>query len=141
MPPLKVLVIDDDWKTTKLIRMNLEGYGFEVTEAGTGEDCLRMLKAGGVHLVLLDLNLPDLSGWDVLAVLKSTEALRDVPVIIISVEPPNRALATRFGPEDYIEKPFDVRELVARIGKIVRDRYGRDGFQGKSLNCREGGAA
>jgi len=121
--------------------MNLEGYGFEVTEASTGEDCLRMLKAGGVHLVLLDLNLPDLNGWDVLALLKSTEALKDVPVIIISVEPPNRALATRFGPEDYIEKPFDVRELLARIGKIVRDKYGRNGFGGKSLDRKEGGAA
>ena len=119
---LSILVVDDDPAISKLIRHNLEGTGTQVVEAATGLDCIRILHQAKVDLILLDLRLPDFNGWGILSLLRLTELLHDIPVIIVSVEPPDTALIEQFRPDDYIQKPFDMRDLLVRVRKVIGSR-------------------
>ena len=119
---LSVLVVDDDRAISKLIRHNLESTGTQVVEAASGFDCIRILRQAKVDLILLDLRLPDFSGWGILSLLRLTEPLHDIPVIVVSVEPPNTALMEQFRLDDYIQKPFDMRDLVVRVRKVIGSR-------------------
>ena len=114
-----VLVVDDDREITSLIRHNLEDKGTQVVEAATGLDGMRILREIRVDLRLLDLRLPDFNGWAILSLLRLTESLRHIPVIVVSVEPPDTALIEQFRPDDYIQKPFDIRDLLARVRKVI----------------------
>ncbi len=116
---LSVLVVDDDLAISKLIRHNLESIATQVVEAATGLDCLRILHQARVDLILLDIRLPDFNGWGILSLLRLTESLRHIPVIVVSVESPNMALIEQFRPDDYIQKPFDIRDLLVRMKKVV----------------------
>ncbi len=119
---LSVLVVDDDRAISKLIRHNLEDKGTQVVEVATGLDCIRVLHEARVDLILLDIRLPDFNGWGILSLLKLTEPLRHIPVIMVSVEPPNTALIQQFRPDDYIQKPFDMRDLLVRVRKVIGSR-------------------
>ncbi len=114
-----VLVVDDDREITSLIRRNLEDKGTRVVEAATGLDCMRILREARVDLIVLDIRLPDFNGWAILSLLRLTESLRHIPVIVVSVEPPDTALIEQFRPDDYIQKPFDIRDLLARVRKVI----------------------
>ena len=114
-----VLVVDDDREITSLIRRNLEDKGTQVVEAATGLDGIRILREARVDLILLDIRLPDFNGWAILSLLRLTESLRHIPVIVVSVEPPDTALIEQFRPDDYIQKPFDIRDLLARVRKVI----------------------
>lgn len=116
---LSVLVVDDDQTLSKLIRHNLEITGTQVVEAASGFDCIRILHQTKIDLILLDLRLPDFNGWGILSLLRLTEPLRHIPVIVVSVEPPDMALMEQFRPDDYIQKPFDIRDLLVRMRKVV----------------------
>jgi DNA-binding response OmpR family regulator len=113
------LVVDDDRATCRLIRRNLEDEGTQVVEAATGLDGIRILREIRVDLILLDIRLPDFNGWAILSLLRLTESLRHIPVIVVSVEPPDTALIEKFRPDDYIQKPFDIRDLLARVRKVI----------------------
>ncbi len=117
-----ILLIDDDREITSLIRRNLEDKGTQVVEAATGLDCMRILCEARVDLIVLDIRLPDFSGWAILSLLRLTESLRHIPVIVVSVEPPDTALIEQFRPDDYIQKPFDIRDLLARVRKVIGSR-------------------
>ena len=119
---LSVLVVDDDRAISKLIRCNLEDKCTQVVEAATGLDCIRILHEAKVDLVVLDLELPDFDGWGILSLLRLTEPLRHIPVIMVSVEPPNKALIEKLRPDDYIQKPFDMRDLLMRVRRIISSR-------------------
>ncbi len=116
---LSVLVVDDDRAISKLIRHNLEDKDTQVVEAATGLDCIRILHEARVDLIVLDIRLPDFNGWGILSLLRLTEPLRHIPVIIVSVEPPNTALIEQLRPDDYIQKPFDMSDLLVRVRKII----------------------
>lgn len=117
--PTSVLVIDDDPGISRLIKCNLESSDTQVFEAASGSDGVRILQEETVDLLLLDLRLPDLNGWEILDHLRSVDLLRELPVIVISAEPPSRTLIQQFAVDDYIEKPFDVRDLVLRVKKVI----------------------
>ncbi len=117
-----VLVVDDDQALSKLIRHNLEVTGIQVVEAASGFDCIRIIHQAKVDLILLDLRLPDFNGWGILSLLRLTEPLHDIPVIVVSVEPPNTTLIEQFSPDDYIQKPFDIRDLLMRVRKVIGSR-------------------
>ncbi|MFQ6121443.1 MAG: PleD family two-component system response regulator [Dehalococcoidales bacterium] len=117
---LSVLVVDDDQKISKLIRRNLEGGDIRVVEAASGFDCIRIIHDTQVDLILLDLTLPDFNGWGILSLLRLTEPLRHIPVIVVTVEPPDVALIEKLKPDDYIQKPFDMRDLLMRVRKVIR---------------------
>ena len=119
---LSVLVVDDDRAISKVIRRNLEDEDTEVFEAATGFDCIRIVHEVRVDLILLDLKLPDFNGWGILSLLRLTEPLRHIPIIVVSVEPPNKALMEQFQLDDYIQKPFDMRDLLVRVRKVIGSR-------------------
>jgi CheY-like chemotaxis protein len=119
---LSVLVVDDDQTISRLIKHNLEGNGTRVVEAASGLECIKALHQAKVDLILMDLRLPDFNGWGILSLLRLTEPLHDIPVIMVSVEPPNAALMEQFSPNDYIQKPFDMRDLLVRVKKVIGSR-------------------
>jgi two-component system OmpR family response regulator len=116
----RVLVVDDEPNIVDVISMALRYQGFEVAEAGTGAEALLQVRAFRPHLVLLDVMLPDMEGFDVAERLGSQR--NDVPIIFLtardSTEDKVRGLTT--GGDDYVTKPFSLEELVARIRTILR---------------------
>ncbi len=117
-----VLVVDDDRAIGKLIKRNLEDKDTQVVEAATGLECIKILREARIDLILLDIRLPDFSGWGILSLLKLTEPLRHIPIIVVSVEPPDMDLIEKFKPDDYIQKPFDIRDLLVRVKRIIGSR-------------------
>jgi len=117
-----IIVAEDDQTISRLIRYNLEKLGAQVAEAQTGLDCIRLLSQTKADLLLLDVGLPDFSGWGILSLLRLTDSMSKVPVMIVSVNAPSSGLIERFGPDDYIQKPFDMRDLISRVSKLVSSR-------------------
>ncbi len=114
-----VLVVDDDRAVGKLIRHNLGSKSIYVVDAASGLDCIKILRKTKVDLIILDIKLPDFNGWGILSLLRLTEPLRHIPVIIVSVEPPDAALIERLQPDAYIQKPFDIRDLLLRVKELI----------------------
>ena len=117
-----ILVVDDDQAISKLIRLNLEDKGTQVIEAATGLDCIKILREIKVDLILLDMGLPDFNGWGILSLLRLTEPLRHISVIVVSVEHPNKALIEQLRVDDYIQKPFDTRDLMKSVKEVINSR-------------------
>jgi two-component system KDP operon response regulator KdpE len=116
---LRVLVVDDEVAIQRFLRVALNGEGFIVFKAGTGQEALTALALERPDLVLLDLGLPDMDGVEV------TRRLREwsqVPVIILSVreQETDKIAALDAGADDYLTKPFGVGELLARIRTVLR---------------------
>ena len=116
----RVLVVDDEPNIVDVIAMALRYQGFEVAEAGTGAEALAQVRSFRPHLVVLDVMLPDMEGFDVAERLGAQRT--DVPIIFLtardSTEDKVRGLTT--GGDDYVTKPFSLEELVARIRTILR---------------------
>lgn len=114
-----VLVIDDEAPIRRMLRYALEGAGYRVSEAVTGEAGLSEAATRAPDVVILDLGLPDLDGTQVLRRLREWSA---VPVLVLSVreEPDDKVGALDAGADDYVSKPFDTVELLARLRAIQR---------------------
>lgn len=115
----RILVVEDEPHMLDLIRITLEGAGFIVSGAMTGEEGLGRLREEIPDLVVLDLNLPDVSGFEVLREIRQTVG---VPVIMVTVQASDddRILGLELGADDYMGKPFNHRELVSRIKAVLR---------------------
>lgn len=121
----KVLVIDDNQNLQKLARVNLAARGYEVLTADTGEDGLRLAQIECPALILLDLMLPDISGWEVIATLRHNRKLEKTPVIIMtaSVRKGDSEKAQGIGAVSYLAKPFAIDELLRRV-KLATGKRG-----------------
>jgi signal transduction histidine kinase len=134
-PPC-ILVVDDDTDNRQLLRRMLERQGYAVTLAASGPECLDQLEHNRFDLVLLDVIMPGLSGFEVLSHIRENPETRSVPVVVVSALGESSAAirCLKMGAEDYLPKPFDPVLLKARIGaslekKRLRDqeaRYARD---------------
>lgn len=111
-----ILIIDDDPYIGDLLQESLENAGYSVSRAFTGTDALEILSKEKPDLILLDLMLPELSGEELLPM------IRDIPVIVISakIDVSNKVDLLLGGAADYVTKPFDMRELLARIAVQLR---------------------
>ncbi|HEY8041316.1 MAG TPA: response regulator, partial [Polyangiaceae bacterium] len=118
-----VLIVDDDPLIQHLLRGQLEQDGFRVLTAMDGVDGLTMARESRPHVILLDIHLPKLDGWQVLAELKSDPALVNIPVIILSVEE-QRARAFSFGACEYLVKPVEPERLVSIVRRAVQPSSG-----------------
>ncbi|HEX4862328.1 MAG TPA: SpoIIE family protein phosphatase, partial [Rhizomicrobium sp.] len=124
-----LLVVDDndDNRYTLTRRLNREGYR-NLTMAGNGREALDKLKAQPFDLVLLDVMMPDMNGYEVLEQVKATPALRDIPIIMISAldEVDSVIRCIELGAEDYLNKPFNPTLLRARVGASLEKKRLRD---------------
>ena len=118
----RILVVEDERDLALGIRANLEVEGYEVVVAHTGEEALDQACACGPDLILLDLMLPGISGYDVLAAVRQRDSI--VPVLILSArgEEVDKVRGFRTGADDYLTKPFGVMELMVRIEALLRRR-------------------
>jgi DNA-binding response OmpR family regulator len=114
-----VLVVDDDVSIRAVVRRLVEIAGAEVTEVGSGEDGLRALYAGRPDIVVLDIDLPGLDGWQVL---ERVRQLTDIPIVMLSGHDDEleKVRALQAGADDYVTKPFGAQELLARLQAHVR---------------------
>lgn len=127
-----VLVVNDEKHIIDLARMYLEREGFTVEEALDGAQALRKIRSLNPALVVLDLMLPEVDGWEVC---RRTRVDSDVPIIMLTArsDDVDRIVGLELGADDYLTKPFNPRELVARVKAILR-RYERSLRPGKALH-------
>lgn len=121
MSETKILVVDDDYNICELIRLYLEKEGFGVILAHDGKVALEKFKNEMPSLVLLDIMIPEMDGWQVC---REIRRVSNIPIIMLTAkgETFDKVLGLELGSDDYIVKPFDTRELVARIKAVLR-RY------------------
>ncbi|MDA5193170.1 response regulator transcription factor CtrA [Govanella unica] len=121
---MRVLLIEDDASTSRSIELMLNAEGFNVYSTDLGEEGLDLGKLYDYDIILLDLNLPDMHGYDVLKKLRVAKV--DTPILILSgmAELENKVKGLGFGADDYLTKPFHKEELIARIHAIIRRSKG-----------------
>jgi len=117
----KILVVDDEPHIIELARLYLEREGYEVEEAANGGDALSKQSSGNPDLIVLDLMLPDIDGYEVC---RQVRTRSDVPILMLTArkEDIDKIVGLELGADDYLTKPFNPRELVARVRAILR-RY------------------
>ena len=117
---IRILIVEDDEAIANLLRMNLMKSGYECEMAEDGEKAADLLEVNFYDLVILDIMLPKMNGYEVLEYAKSLE----IPVIFLTAmgETAQRVRGLRMGAEDYICKPFEITELLARVETVLR-RY------------------
>ncbi len=120
--PGRVLVIEDEQDVAELIRYNLAKEGYEVRVVANGVDGLKQARESRPDMILLDIMVPQLNGWEVCRRLKQEPDTREVPVIMVTgrVEEGDKVLGFEMGADDYVTKPFSPRELLARIRAVIR---------------------
>ncbi len=120
----RILIIDDDVALTELLAEILEAEAFSVDSVHRGEDGVRRALEGGYSLIVLDVMLPKMSGFEVLLAIREQSR---VPVLMLTArgDPVDRVMGLQIGADDYLPKPFNERELIARIQAILR-RTGGD---------------
>ena len=116
-----LLVIEDDQNLSKLLEYNLVRAGFTCHLSGFGEDGLEQLAAKNIDLVLLDIMLPGINGFDVCRSIRQNQLYKDLPIIMLTAkgEEIDRILGFELGVDDYVVKPFSPRELTLRIRAIL----------------------
>ena len=121
---MRVLLVEDDTSVQKSIELMLQSEGYIVDSTDLGEDGLEIGKLYDYDIIVLDLMLPDIDGYEVLRRLRSSRV--NTPILILSglSELDNKIKGLGFGADDYLTKPFDRRELLARIQAIVRRSKG-----------------
>ncbi|GHU96178.1 DNA-binding response regulator [Clostridia bacterium] len=122
---MRLLIIEDNIELSRSMKTGLEKIGFHVDVSNTGCDGEEKAYVNGYDAILLDLNLPDKDGLDILKFLRKSEI--NVPVIIITArdETLQRAMGLDLGADDYVTKPFELIELRARIQAVIRRFHGR----------------
>ncbi len=119
MSKLQILVVDDEWNMRNLLRIYLMKEGFEVKEASSGMEALTMIDQHEFDLVLLDVMMPDMDGWQVLKVIR---AKSNVGVLMLTArsETKDKVYGLGMGADDYLTKPFEPEELIARVFSLIR---------------------
>lgn len=128
MPSAKLLAVDDDPMNRDMLSRRLEKLGYEVTDASNGREALSKLKDGNFDLVLLDILMPDLDGFQTLEFMKADPRLRHVPVIMLTAldDVASTVRCIEAGAEDYVPKPFNPTVLRARITASLEKKRLRD---------------
>jgi two-component system, OmpR family, alkaline phosphatase synthesis response regulator PhoP len=124
----KILVIDDELNIVELIKYNLISNGYKVLYALNGRDGLNLAADNKPDLILLDIMLPEMDGFDVCKEMKKNKNIENIPIIMLTAKGDefDKILGLELGAEDYITKPFSVRELLARIKVVLRRNLKED---------------
>jgi phosphate regulon transcriptional regulator PhoB len=118
----RVLVVEDERDVAELLRYNLTKDGYDVVLAANGSDAVKQAHESHPDVVLLDIMVPQLNGWEICRRLKQDAETRTIPVIMVTgrVEEGDKVLGFEVGADDYVTKPFSFRELLARIRAVAR---------------------
>ncbi|MCG8634844.1 MAG: response regulator transcription factor [Desulfobacterales bacterium] len=124
MPKETILIVDDEEDILELIKFNLKSEGYNILQAMTGEEAIKIAKQSGPDLMVLDLMLPGIDGLEVTKYLKNNDATMDIPIVMLTAKGEESDIVTglELGANDYMSKPFSPRELTARIRAILRRR-------------------
>ena len=125
----KILVVEDEQDIRDLLVFNLQKNGFNVRAVDNGEKALSLIRNDNFDLILLDLMIPGISGFDLTRILKNDDETSEVPIIMLTAkgEESDIVKGLEIGAQDYITKPFSVKVLMARISKVIQNKN-------KSLN-------
>jgi len=138
-PAKTVLVVDDDRPLRTLCRASLEEAGFRVLEAADGEGALASVHSDQPDLILLDIMMPGISGWEVTSALLADRATDRIPIVFMTArgELSDRVRAFGLGAQDYVTKPFDPHALAMTVEKILDeiDRGERDAALAETLSA------
>ena len=117
-----ILVVDDDAEIRELARVILSGGGYAVRTAPSGREGFEEAASSPPDLILLDVNMPDMDGWEVLRLLKADEDLSALPVVMFTVksELRDKVHALQDGAHDFVTKPFGADELLQRVERILQ---------------------
>ena len=131
MENVKILVCDDEENICELFRLYLAKEGYSVTTAKSGTDALSLFKNNRFDMVLLDIMMPGLDGWQVCKEIRKTS---DCPIIMVSAkgETIDKVLGLELGADDYITKPFEMPEAIARIKAVLRRSSDDEGVSKKT---------
>lgn len=116
----RILVVDNEVMITDLVKDILEKEGYEVDTASGGKEGLAKLQEGGIDLALLDVMMPDMSGWEVFETIRQTD--KNVKIAFLSIVEPSTEKRERLekeGLSDFINKPFTPKELIGRVRNIL----------------------
>lgn len=118
----KILIVDDEEHIRELIKFNLENNGYKTICAADGIEALKIAKKEMPQLILLDLMLPGMDGYDVCKEIRKDNSISNTPVIMITAksEELDKILGLELGADDYLTKPFSIRELIARAKAVLR---------------------
>ena len=121
----KILIVDDDENICELLRLYLEKDGFDTVVAGDGEQAVEYAAKYSPDLILLDIMLPKLDGWQVCREIRKTS---ETPIIMLTAkgETFDKILGLELGADDYVSKPFDTKEVIARIKAVLRRTHDSD---------------
>jgi two-component system response regulator VicR len=120
--PRRVVVIEDDPEMIELVKLILAKDGFDVAGANNGRDGLGIIEESQPDVVLLDLMMPDMDGWEVYQSMKAQDSMKNIPVIIITAKAQSidRVLGLHIAKvDDYITKPFSPSELLTSVRKVI----------------------
>ena len=122
----RILVVDDEERMVRFIRLNLEHDGYQVSEAFNGKQAIQKMREALPDLILLDVMMPDLDGFEVLEMIRE---ISNVPIIMLTAkgEEDDRVRGLEKGADDYVTKPFSPRELVSRVKAVLRRTEGASG--------------
>ncbi len=135
----RVLVVEDEPDVAEMLRYNLGKEGYDVRLAGTGTDALRQVKETRPDVILLDIMVPQLNGWEICRRLKQDRETHAIPVIMVTgrVEEGDKVLGFEMGADDYVTKPFSPRELIARVRAVTRRGRQADESVGQPIRAGE----
>ena len=122
MPRENVLIVDDEKDIVELVQYNLKKEGYRTISAYTGEKALELVRREMPDLIILDLMLPEMDGLEVCRILKKDSRTSGIPIIMLTAkgEETDIVVGLELGADDYVTKPFSVRQLIARVKAILR---------------------
>ncbi|MBV9044450.1 MAG: response regulator transcription factor [Alphaproteobacteria bacterium] len=125
--PLRILVVDDEPPIRRFLRTSLTAQGYEVVEAADGQRALDLMRRNAVALIVLDLGLPGIDGFEVIR--RTREGGSTVPIVVLSArtDEAGKVRALDLGADDYVSKPFGTDELLARVRTALRHRLQQEG--------------
>ena len=128
----KILVVDDEEDLCEILKFNLEIEGYEVDTAFSAEEALKM-DIASYQLLLLDVMMGEISGFKMASILKKEEKTADIPIIFLTAKDTENDMLTGFsvGGDDYIPKPFSIKEVVARVKAVLKRSAGQSAGPGQ----------
>jgi DNA-binding response OmpR family regulator len=116
----RILVVDDDPDIGVMLKMMLEYKGYTPVVAERAEEAMDALNADNITLIIMDMLLSGVNGTDICANLKNDPERKNIPVIMISAHPNAKEICMNAGADDFIAKPFDMRDMLTRIGGLIK---------------------